>query len=42
MNGKKDLLKDKGNGRALESTSDDNVFIFFSDHGAEGLIAFPT
>jgi legumain len=31
----------KGTGRVLESTSKDNVFIFFCDHGATGLIAFP-
>lgn len=30
-----------GNGRVLESASTDNVFIYFSDHGAVGLIAFP-
>jgi len=28
-------------GKKLGSTSEDNVFIFFSDHGAPGLIAFP-
>ena len=26
----------------LESTRSDNVFIFFADHGAPGLIAFPS
>jgi legumain len=30
-----------GNGRVLESTEDDHVFIYFSDHGAPGLVAFP-
>jgi legumain len=30
-----------GNGRVLESTSADKVFIYFADHGATGLIAFP-
>jgi len=30
-----------GNGRALDSNSNDNIFVFFSDHGAAGLIAFP-
>merc|ERR1711934_187687 len=29
-------------GKNLGSTSEDNVFVFFSDHGAAGLIAFPT
>jgi len=35
-----DILKKQGK-KVLESTEEDNVFIFFSDHGATGLIAFP-
>lgn len=31
-----------GGKRVLETTADDEVFIFFSDHGAPGLIAFPS
>jgi len=31
-----------GGKKVLTSTSDDNVFVFFSDHGATGIIAFPT
>lgn len=31
-----------GNGRVLESTSSDNVFLAFFDHGGAGLIAFPS
>ncbi len=31
-----------GNGKTLTSTSTDTVFINFSDHGASGLIAFPS
>jgi legumain len=30
-----------GSKKTLKSTSADNVFIYFSDHGATGLIAFP-
>jgi len=30
-----------GNGRVLESTANDKVFVYFADHGASGLIAFP-
>ncbi|KAI1701628.1 peptidase c13 family domain-containing protein [Ditylenchus destructor] len=30
-----------GNGRVLQSTSRDKIFVYFSDHGATGLIAFP-
>lgn len=29
-------------GRVLESTSDDNVFVYFDDHGSPGLFCFPT
>jgi len=36
-----ETLKKQGK-KVLESTEKDNVFIFFSDHGASGLIAFPT
>lgn len=28
-------------GRVLNTTKDDNIFIYFSDHGAVGLVAFP-
>eukprot|EP01137_Pigoraptor_chileana_P018002 Opistho-2@76858 len=35
-------LKGIGSGKALNSTAKDNVFINFSDHGATGLIAFPS
>jgi len=31
-----------GNGRVLESDSSSKVFVYFADHGAPGLIAFPT
>ncbi|KAJ1373478.1 hypothetical protein KIN20_035886 [Parelaphostrongylus tenuis] len=30
-----------GNGRVLKSTANDRVFVYFTDHGASGLIAFP-
>ncbi|CAF4406536.1 unnamed protein product, partial [Adineta steineri] len=40
--GKKDLMKGVGSGKVLESGPDDNVFIYFTDHGATGLVAFPT
>jgi len=31
-----------GSGRVLPSGPEDNVFIYFSDHGATGLVAFPS
>jgi legumain len=39
--GKKDAMKGVGSGKVLESGPDDNVFIYFTDHGATGLVAFP-
>jgi len=30
-----------GNGRVLESGANDHVFIYFADHGATGILAFP-
>jgi len=35
-------MKGIGSGKVLESGANDNVFIFCSDHGAVGLVAFPT
>jgi legumain len=31
----------KGTGRVLSTTADDKVFVYFTDHGATGLVAFP-
>jgi legumain len=42
LEGNKTAVKGKGTGRVLESNADDNVFMFFSDHGAPNLIAFPS
>lgn len=41
LTGNKTAVSGKGTGRVLESKSSDNVFLYFSDHGAPGLIAFP-
>lgn len=32
----------KGNGKVLKSDENSKVFVFFSDHGAPGLVAFPS
>jgi len=40
--GNKEAMKGIGSGKVLESGPEDNVFIFYSDHGAVGLVAFPT
>lgn len=39
--GNKAAMKGIGSGKVLESGPDDNVFIYFTDHGATGLVAFP-
>ncbi|CAF1304290.1 unnamed protein product [Rotaria sp. Silwood1] len=39
--GKKEAMKGTGSGKVLESGPNDNVFVYFTDHGATGLIAFP-
>lgn len=41
LEGNAEKMKGIGSGRVLSSTSSDNVFINFADHGAPGLIAFP-
>jgi len=35
------VMTGTASGKKLESTSEDNVFVFFSDHGGTGLICFP-
>ncbi|XP_067941300.1 legumain-like [Watersipora subatra] len=42
IQGHKSAVSGVGTGRVLESGSNDNVFINFVDHGAPGLVAFPS
>lgn len=42
LEGNKTAVNGKGTGRVLDSKPEDNVFMFFSDHGAPNLIAFPS
>jgi len=42
LSGNKAAMKGIGSGKVIESTSEDNVFVYFADHGAPGLIAFPS
>ncbi|KAL4453128.1 hypothetical protein ABPG74_015359 [Tetrahymena malaccensis] len=42
LTGKKSDVANIGTGRVLESTENDNVFLYFSDHGAPGIIGFPS
>jgi legumain len=41
IQGNADAMKGIGTGKVLRSGPNDQVFIFFSDHGSTGLIAFP-
>ncbi|TKR86750.1 hypothetical protein L596_011275 [Steinernema carpocapsae] len=42
MKGNKAGVQGVGNGRVIDSGPDDHVFIYYTDHGAAGLIAMPT
>jgi legumain len=41
LRGNATAMQGIGNGKVLQSTSTDNVFVNFVDHGATGLVAFP-
>lgn len=42
LKGDKQAMSGIGSGKVIDSGPDDHVFVFFTDHGAPGLIAFPT
>jgi legumain len=42
LSGNAAAMKGIGSGRVINSGVNDNVFVFFSDHGGPGLIAMPT
>nr|CAB3263422.1 legumain-like [Phallusia mammillata] len=42
LTGNAQAMSGIGSGKVLGSKSTDHVFVYFSDHGAPGLIAFPT
>ena len=42
LSGNAAAMKGIGSGRVIASGPNDNVFVFFSDHGGPGLIAMPT
>ena len=31
-----------GSGKTIKSNSNDHIFVYFADHGAPGLLAFPS
>lgn len=41
LRGDKQALRGVGSGKVLKSGPNDHVFVYFADHGAPGLIAFP-
>ncbi len=41
LTGNKTAMRNIGTSKVLESTSDDDVFIYYSDHGGSGVIALP-
>jgi len=41
MEGDASKVKGKGNEKVLKSDENSKIFVFFTDHGAPGLIAFP-
>ncbi|KAK2493986.1 hypothetical protein MC885_016930 [Smutsia gigantea] len=41
LRGDAEAVKGKGSGKVLKSGPRDHVFIYFTDHGAVGLLAFP-
>lgn len=41
LQGRSDLMADIGSGKVINSGPNDRVFVYFADHGAPGLIAFP-
>eukprot|EP00048_Salpingoeca_helianthica_P010369 m.149067 g.149067 ORF g.149067 m.149067 type:complete len:430 (-) comp15066_c0_seq1:24-1313(-) len=42
LSGNAAALKKVGSGKYINSTAADRVFVFFADHGAPGILAFPT
>ncbi|XP_060684530.1 legumain [Hemiscyllium ocellatum] len=41
LRGDEDAVKGKGSGKVLKSGPKDHVFVYFADHGADGILAFP-
>jgi len=42
LKGDKESVRGRGSGRVLESGPNDNIFVYFADHGASGMVAFPS
>lgn len=42
LSGKAERLKGVGSGKVIKSGPNDHIFVYFTDHGATGIIAFPS
>jgi len=42
LTGNAEAMKGIGSGRVIESGPNDHVFVYYTDHGATGILAFPT
>ena len=42
LQGDRDGVEGRGSGKVLESGPEDHVFVYFADHGASGIVAFPS
>jgi len=42
LNGSASAMKGIGSGKVVASTGDDNVFVYYTDHGAPGFVGMPT
>ena len=42
LKGDKKAVEGKGSGKVVQSGPNDNVFVYFADHGASGIVAFPS
>ncbi|CAH1790688.1 unnamed protein product [Owenia fusiformis] len=42
LQGNEEAMKNKGSGKVIKSGKNDRVFVNFVDHGATGLVAFPS
>jgi legumain len=42
LNGSASAMHGIGSGKVVNSTSDDNIFVYYTDHGAPGFVGMPT
>uniref|UniRef100_A0A8D0DR72 Legumain n=1 Tax=Salvator merianae TaxID=96440 RepID=A0A8D0DR72_SALMN len=42
LRGDTEAMKNKGSGKVVKSGPKDHIFVYFTDHGAPGLLAFPS